>query len=171
MQNKSKFYCIFVFIMNKMRIFFLMSLVTLFVFACKDKDKDNPPATSNDPKYKREDLVNYTWEITAMTATGLGDIWNNPMFVKACNKDNTYKFKSDNILTTYDLPTKCNSTDPDSTSGPYALIENNTKIFLNLSLGSTVISDTTEIVQLDATTLKLNFDYSSVPGQITFKRK
>ncbi|MES2617050.1 MAG: lipocalin family protein [Bacteroidota bacterium] len=156
--------------MNKMRIFFLLALVSTFVYACKDKTPDDQN-TPVEPKYKSENLVDHQWEITALTATGIGDIWNNSMFVKDCNKDNTYRFKSNNILTTLDTPLKCNSADPDSTSGPYALIDNNTKIYLNISLGGVVVNDTSDITQLDETTMKLNIDYSGIPGQITFKRK
>ncbi|MDI1234407.1 MAG: lipocalin family protein [bacterium] len=155
--------------MNKLRFLYIIAIFTIVLVACKKTEvkKDDPkvdPPTMTAQEY----LSDTTWKITALTADGVGDVWNNPFFVKPCNKDNTYYFKLTNILTSYDTPSKCNATDPDSTSGPYKLIENNKRMFLDLTVGTIQIQDTTDVVVIDKTTLKLNFNYSGFPGVITF---
>ncbi len=155
--------------MNKLRILYVLGFCAMVFVACKKKKEDPKPA---DPIVNtttpQEFLSDTTWKIIALTATGIGDVWNNTLFVKACNQDNTYKFKTSLILTTYDTPNKCNSTDPDSTSGPYKLVDNNTRLYLDMKVGTIQIQDTTEVVVLDKNTLKLNFNYSGIPGVVTF---
>ncbi len=152
-------------------MYVLLCSTTVFVSCKEEKKKEPDPVTPTPTKTQQEFLSDTTWKITGLTATGLGDVWNNTMFVKPCNQDNTYYFKLSNILTSYDTPNKCNTTDPDSTSGPYKLIDDNKKIYLELLIGTINIKDTTEVQLLDANTMILNAEYSGIPAVITFKHK
>ena len=155
--------------MNKLKFLYIVVIATVVFVACKKEDDTKEEPKNNTPTVSAQTYLSDTiWKITALTADGLGDVWNNALLVKACNKDNTYNFKLSNILTSFDTPNKCNSTDPDSTSGPYKLIDNDKKMYLDLTIGTIIIQDTTDVVQLDANTLKLNFNYSGIPGVITF---
>lgn len=154
--------------MNKLKFLYIVAIFTVVFVACKKKDKKDEPKVVTPTNTPQEFLSDTTWKIIALTADGVGDVWNNALFVKPCNKDNTYNFKLTNILTTYDTPNKCNSTDPDSTSGPYKLVDSDKRLYLDMIVGTIQIQDTTEIVQLDKNTLKLNFNYSGIPGVVTF---
>jgi hypothetical protein len=155
--------------MNKLKFLYIVAIATVVFVACKKEDDTKEEPKNNTPTVSAQTyLSDTTWKITALTADGLGDVWNNALLVKTCNKDNSYYFKLSNILTSYDTPNKCSASDPDSTSGPYKLIDSDKKMYLDLTVGTIQIQDTTEIVQLDAKTLKLNFSYSGIPGVITF---
>lgn len=154
--------------MKYLSITFLVILSAVLYHSCKEKDNNNNNNSDNTPsKSKAELLTQKRWKVSSINASGT-EVWNS-FLVPACNMDNTYEFKTTNILTGFDVPNKCNSTDPDSTNSPYALISNNTKIYLNAKLSSTItIDDTTDIVQLDENTLKLSIEYSSIPAVLTF---
>lgn len=154
--------------MKKISVAFIILFLAVFYHSCKEKENNNNNNSNNTPsKSKAELLTQKKWKVSSINASGT-EVWNTPL-VSACNKDNTYEFKTTNILTGFDTPNKCNSTDPDSTNSPYALISNNTKIYLNAKLSSTItVDDTTDIVQLDENTLKLSIEYSSIPAVLTF---
>ncbi len=152
--------------MKNLSVAFLLLFSVVIYHSCKEKDNNNNNNSDNTPsKSKAELLTQKKWKVSSINASGT-EVW---ILVPPCNMDNTYEFKTSNILTGFDIPTKCNSTDPDSTNSPYALISNNTKIYLNAKLSSTItIDDTTDIVQLDENTLKLSIEYSSIPAVLTF---
>ncbi|NQW42437.1 MAG: hypothetical protein HQ463_03280 [Bacteroidetes bacterium] len=154
--------------MNKKKIIVLVLLSAGVIYSCKDKNKDpEPPKTPVSTKTKQQFLSDTTWKVSGFKASGT-DIWNTP-FVSACDKDNTYKFKLSNVLTSFDLPSKCNPTDPDSTNSAYKLIGND-KMYINLKLtGTIIIDDTSDINVLDATTMELKVKYSGIDGVVTFK--
>jgi hypothetical protein len=105
------------------------------------------------------------WKVNSLTS-GATDFW---MLVEACNKDNQYRFRKDDSLSIYDMTSKCNGTDPDSTASYYKLYNNNTQLILNVKLTSTnVLNDTTDIVELSETLLKINATYSGIPATISF---
>lgn len=146
----------------------LFALATVaFVFSCKDKTDD--PGTNNNTsnKTKLELITAKRWKISTLVSSNT-DIWNTP-FVPACNRDNQYKFRNDDSLTLFDMSSKCNTTDPDSSVSFYKLYDNNSKIILNVKLTSTnTLDDTADIVTLDENTLKINAVYSGLPATITF---
>jgi hypothetical protein len=154
--------------MKKLHLFSMMLAVSAAMFACKDKTEDPPPNNNNNTKPAKELLTQKNWKISTLMS-GTMDIWSNPAFVAACNKDNEYKFRSDDSLTQYDKSQKCNGSDPDSTVSSYKLYNNNTQVILNLKLTSSIIlNDTAEIMELTETSLKINAEYSSLPATITF---
>lgn len=144
----------------------LMTIASLvFVFACKDKEEDDKNNTPGKPK--SELISSKTWKISTLVSSGT-DVWNTP-FVASCNKDNQYKFRTDDSLVLFDMSSKCNPTDPDSTVSFYKLFDNDTKIILNVKLTSTsIFNDTATIIQLDDNVMKLDAEYSGLPATITF---
>lgn len=151
--------------MNKVKIFSLTLVGVLLIYSCKDKTKDPEPTDNTNGKSKQELLSEKTWKVSSVVASG-SEIWG--LLSQPCDKDNTYKFKNNNVLTLFNTPLKCNVADPDSTNSAYKLIGDN-KIYLNLRLSSSIlIDDTTDINTLDASTLKLNIKYSGIDGVATF---
>ncbi len=138
----------------------LLSL-TAFLFSCKKKKVD-PPAEEN--KIKPEQLTVKRWIINGLTSGSL-DAW--ALMVPSCNKDDQYKFRTDDSLNKYDM-NKCNVTDPDSTVSFYKIYNNNTQMILKLKLGSIIIDDTADIIELNENALKVNAQYSGTPASISF---
>lgn len=151
---------------------FKVILLTVIAFAgiqaCKDKEDDNDNNNNNSGKTRIELLTQGQWKINSLVSNGT-DIWST-FFVDACNKDNLYKFRTDDSLAVFDMALKCNSSDPDSTVSYYELYNNNSQIILNVKLTSTsTLNDTADISELSESTLKLNAVYSGLPATITFK--
>lgn len=146
----------------------LFALVTVaFVYSCKKKTDDNTNNNNTGSKTKLELISAQRWKISTLVSSNT-DIWNTP-FVAACNRDNQYKFRNDDSLVLFDMSSKCNTTDPDSTVSFYKLYDNDSKIILNVKLTSTTtLDDTADIVTLDENTLKINAEYSGLPATITF---
>jgi hypothetical protein len=152
--------------MKKQHLFLLAAVCSVAVFSCKDEEPTPPVTKPPVTKTAAELITMKNWKVNSLTS-GATDFW---LFVEACNKDNQYKFRSDDSLRIYDMTTKCNGTDPDSTSSFYKLYNNNIQLILNMKLSSTItIDDTTDIVTLDENTLKINTVYSGLPATITFK--
>jgi hypothetical protein len=135
-----------------------------FVVSCKKKD-DKTVEPPQSPQPSRTDLITAKlWKISGLTS-GSSDLWNSGL-VDPCNKDNTYRFKVNNILTAYDLPTKCNGSDPDSTNNPWTFTDNDTRIYVKINLNTTV-EDTASIIELTESKIVLDADYNSVPVRFT----
>lgn len=135
--------------------------------ACKDKE--DPPATNNGSSKSRKELITLkNWKISSLITSNT-DIWGTA-FVESCNKDNQYKFRSDDSLVLYDMSSKCSPSDPDSSTSMYKLYNGDKQIILNVKLTSSItVKDTADIVTLDENTLQLNAEYSGLPATITFK--
>lgn len=155
--------------MNLMKSILFVAIPVCLAYACKDKDEDPPTDDNNqnNGKTRTELLMTGSWKISALVSSGT-DIWNTP-FVESCNKDNEYVFRSNDTLVLYDKASKCDVSDPDSTFSSYKLYDNDTKLILNVRLTSTTtLDDTTDIVELNQNTLKINAEYSGLPATVTF---
>lgn len=151
--------------MKKQALLYISAML-IMAYACKEKDPEDE--NKGNGKSKTELLRGSNWKINSLVSSGT-DIWNT-VLVEACNKDNQYKFRSDDSLVLFDMSSKCQTSDPDSTVSYYKLYDNDSKIILNVNLTSTVaINDTAEIVTLDESTLQLNAEYSGLPATIIFK--
>lgn len=152
--------------MKKQHLFLLAAVCSVAVFSCKDEEPTPPTTTTKTTKTAAELITMKNWKVNSLTS-GATDFW---LLAEACNKDNQYRFRSDDSISLYDMTNKCNSSDPDSSSSFYKLYNNNTQLILNIKLSSTVtVDDTTDIVTLDENTLKINTEYSGLPATITFK--
>jgi len=134
--------------MKNLKIFSIVALTTLVLFACKKEDK---PSASQ--------LLSRNWKQTDLILTVNGASQSVFSQLDACSTDDIYQFKSDGTLTISEGATKCNPTDPDVyASGTWQFQSNNTKLALNdnangqqvfnvesLSATDLVLSDTTTI--------------------------
>ena len=146
-----------------------LALIALSVVLIQCKDNKNDVTVNTGPTTHAIDLLTQkNWLVSSLTSSGT-DIWNTP-FVSACNKDNQYRFRKNDSLTLFDMSNKCNGSDPDSTNSYFALLNNNTQMVLNVKLSSTMsINDTAEVLEISENTLKLNVEYTGMPGTLTFK--
>jgi hypothetical protein len=155
--------------MKLLKPIILLSVVTLFVYSCKKTD-DNTNNNNNNggsTKTKLELLTQKNWKVSSLVSSGT-DLWGT-FLVEACNKDNQYRFRTDDSLSLYDMASKCSPSDPDSSVSIYKFYNNNTQLILNVKLTSTnTLNDTADIVELSETLLKINAEYSSVPATISF---
>jgi hypothetical protein len=155
--------------MKLLKPIILFSAVTVFIFSCKKTEEDNNNNNNNggSSKTKLELLTQKNWKVSSLVSSGQ-DLWNS-FLVEACNKDNQYRFRTDDSLSLYDMTSKCSPSDPDSSVSIYKFYNNNTQLILNVKLTSTnTLNDTADIVELSETLLKINAEYSSVPATISF---
>jgi hypothetical protein len=154
--------------MKLLKPIILLSLVTLFVYSCKKTDENtNNNNNGGSTKTKSELLTQKYWKVSSLVSSGQ-DLWNS-FLIDACNKDNQYRFRKDDSLSLYDMKSKCSPSDPDSSVSIYKLYNNNTQLILNVKLTSTnILNDTTDIVELSETMLKINAIYSGIPATISF---
>ena len=157
--------------MKNKALFCLAIAATVLVFACKKKKSDDPGPDNNTDYSKRPAMLMVkNWKITSLSTTSFGEIWTNDAFVAPCNRDNTYWFRHDDSVAIYDGGTKCNSSDPDSTRGFYKLYNDNKQMILNMKLSASItLNDTADISELSDSRMKLNIEYSGIPGIITFE--
>lgn len=152
--------------MKKHYLILFAAAISFAVFSCKDKEEDPPKNNNNNTKTASQYLMQQRWKITNVMS-GSTDFW---LLAEACNKDNQYQFGASDSCTIFDMTTKCNVSDADSTKSFYKLINNNTQMILNAKLSNSItINDTTDVVTLDDNTLKINAEYSGLPATITFK--
>jgi hypothetical protein len=154
--------------MKLLKPIILLSVVSLFVYSC-EKTENKPDNNNNNgsSKTKLELLTQKNWKVSSLVSSGQ-DLWNS-FLIESCNKDNQYRFRTDDSLSLYDMASKCSPTDPDSSVSIYKLYNNNTQLILNVKLTSTtVLNDTTDIVELSETLLKINATYSGIPATISF---
>jgi hypothetical protein len=149
---------------NKYLFSFILASSAL-VYACKDEPEQ---PQNNDPGKPRQELLSgKKWKVSSVIS-GSTDIWSGP-FVASCNKDNQYMFRKDDSLTQYEMTSKCNAGDPDSTVSFYKLYNDNKQIVLNFKFTNSIaLNDTADVVELNENTLKINTEYSGLPATITF---
>lgn len=108
------------------------------------------------------DLILGDWRITADSWSPAYDLSGNGQLVTnayalypACEKDNIYIFKTGNIGEENDGPVKCDIADPQSKPFTYLLKTNDTQLNISITEQGVNITFDFDILQLDATTLKL----------------
>jgi hypothetical protein len=157
--------------MKKISILAVIVISVSAFYACKKKNNDDGPA--NPPvatKTNQQILSANIWTIQSVKSGG-SDIWGT-FLVSACYKDNHYKFRSDDSLILFDNANKCASTDPDSITSYYKYFDNTKKIYLDVSLAAGfAIKDTTNVLELTESILRIDAEYSGIPAEITFIKK
>jgi hypothetical protein len=133
--------------------------VILILSSCK---KD-----SNSPKGASAVLTSGKWQITASTSvfTVAGNSQTVDIFsaLPSCTTDNYYIFNSDGTGTTDEGTTKCDDSDPQTTSnGNWQLLNNDTQLKAGDITGAEITAD---IKQLDNSTMVL--EYTTVANGIT----
>ena len=148
---------------TKLMILVIMS-ATIALSACK---KDASPVSKTDL------LTASQWKMTAFTVDpgfpifdALGNItgYSTDMYssMESCSKDDTFKFNSDNSVKFDEGASKCDSSDPQSTSGTWSLKTNETILSL-IDNGSA--QDYT-IMELTARILKMK--YTQTDGSVSY---
>ncbi|RZK14168.1 MAG: hypothetical protein EOO56_25510 [Hymenobacter sp.] len=118
--------------------------------ACK-KDSETAPATGS-----RTDLLTAKpWQATTVNISLSGIPIPSGQFISACQLDNTYKFNADKTLVIDEGATKCNTTDPQTTSGTWAFA-NTDQTKLTIMVPGSVFNGDFDIKALSASTLQLN---------------
>lgn len=123
--------------MKKFLSFLVMGIVALSFVGITSCNKDD------DDKSKTELLTSGTWKISSVTMNGV----DFSSLIPACEKDNTTRFTS----TTYTLDegaTKCDEDDPQTETGTWKFIENETKIVSD--------GDTTNVVEISDSKFRIS---------------
>lgn len=132
----------------------IAALAFLTVSSCKKEDDKDNGGNTTPTKTKTELLTAKAWKMTAMTINpGITPIPGGPTItdffslLEACEKDDTQKFNTGGTGVIDEGATKCNPSDPQTENFPWAFASNETKIVVD--------GDSFDLVQLDATTLKM----------------
>ncbi|GAB4132779.1 MAG: hypothetical protein Fur0027_20560 [Raineya sp.] len=125
--------------MKKITYLALMLMIASLVFSCKKKDPEPSP---------RQKIIG-KWRMISGSTT-VGGI-TTP--AEACELDNITEFKTGDIYTIDEGPTKCEPTDPQTTTGPYSLNEAGT--LLNITETTIGISVAFEVLELTTTRLRI----------------
>jgi hypothetical protein len=151
-----------------MKKLFLFALAVASLSACK-KDSENTPS-------KPDLLTSKNWRITAFTATstttypsGTPTTSTSDEYAKllACEKDDFLKFNTDKTLIEDEGPSKCSSADPQRTTSQWEFNNDQTRLLIT-STGASPSTETGEILELSASTLRLRktFSYGIGPATI-----
>ncbi len=135
----------------------ILGMAILFSACSKDDDDDNG-VTPN--KNNTELLTAGKWQQTAFKQThqenGETITEDYHAQLENCSKDDYTLFATNGTVTFDEGATKCDAADPQSTSGTWKFIENETKLVFS-EMG---FSDTVNIGTLNETTLKLNYSFT-----------
>lgn len=127
-------------------------LAAACLVGCK-KDSSDPAVAG--PSAKTTALLNKRWGLTAATAQQ-GSITQDAFAqLRACEKDNYLRFNDDHSAEANEGTAKCNSTDQQSYTGRWELVDNETKLLLTTPLFGTGGAATPEILELSATRMVL----------------
>lgn len=118
--------------------------------ACK-KDSDTTPASTA----SRTDLLTAkAWQISNVALTVNGISLPSSQFITACQLDNSFKFNTDKTLVVDEGATKCNATDPQTTSGTWAF-SNTDQTKITITLPGSVFNGDADVKELSSSALRL----------------
>jgi len=132
--------------MKKNLLFLLLAAATV-ITSCSKDDDDNNGGGGTTPVTNTSKLCNKNWKIVSATAGGI-DITNQAF--GPCDLDSYYRFSTNGTYLYDEGPTKCDTADPQTDSGTWSWAANETKLVLDNS-------DTTEVITNSGTSLKLGF--------------
>jgi len=150
-----------------MKKLFLIALAVSSLSACK-KDSENSPS-------KTDLLTSKKWRITADTETSTTTITgsapvttttNQYATTAACEKDNYTQFNNNKTLVLDEGASKCSSNDPQQTTGTWDLSSDQTKLTVGVS--GTTGTNTLDVLELTASTLRLRQSYSYTTTGATY---
>jgi hypothetical protein len=127
-----------------------LATVLMFSSSCK-KDDDDP---SNTDKLTGKNFVITAWTIDPPVDFGTGPFSDLFAFLPACSKDDITIFNADGTMTMDEGATKCDPGDPQTISGTWMYVDNETKLSTTVD-GETQVLD---IVELSGNTLKVSFE-------------
>jgi hypothetical protein len=159
--------------MKKISTLVVIVLSVSVFYACKKKSNDDEPPKTPPVLVNKQDILSANlWIIQSVNANGT-DIWNSPFpIVSNCYKDNHYKFRKDDKMVIFDNTNKCETTDPDSAVNNYKYFESSNQMYIDATFSAGIaIKDTTNVLELSSSTLKIDAEYSGIPAVITFIKK
>jgi len=147
-----------------MKKLFLFALAVASLSACK-KDSENTPS-------KTELLTSRKWQITGTaTITTTAITGNNPSTTstkvdyfpqrRACEKDDVFKFNTDNTMVSDEGPTKCSPSAAQLYTSNWRFNSNQTKLTLLVSPNG-LGGDAQDIAELSTSTLRLHVTTTAV---------
>lgn len=102
----------------------IFAVVSSIIIAACSKDDNNTPQSAEAM------LTTNRWQLTAATATIPGSTITFDAYdtIPACIKDNFYTFAAGGSATVDEGASKCDPSDPQTTTGNWQLLNNNTQI-------------------------------------------
>lgn len=140
--------------MKKALIFVFLGSSLIFS-SCK---KDSDPT-------KKEMIVGKNWVVTAFTVDPAYPIIGNNLYnqIAACTKDDITKFAADGKATFDEGASKCQVTDPQTTTGSWAFNTNETVLSV-----TTANNKTTSLTIKTLTSSKIAGNYQEVISGVTY---
>ena len=109
------------------KTFLVLSFFVFPFISCTNKD-------FSAPKSKSQLLTRGYWYFAKYEEKTNNNPWiDNSVSIPTCGKDNLFTFQINNIFEVNEGLTKCNSSDPQTSSSPYRFAEANTKIIITLN--------------------------------------
>ena len=122
--------------------------VAFVVNGCK-KDESNT----------KTEMLTGTWTATDLIIGGQS-LWSS---VEACSQDDKYTFAADGSGTFDEGATKCYQDDPQTEVSNWKFIDSETKLIID--------GDTSDIIQLTNSSLKLGLEESGLTGEAHYKKQ
>jgi Lipocalin-like domain len=101
---------------------------------------------------KSELLETHTWKLTKIKVSGVESAPD------ACSLDDVYTFLDTGVYKQDEGPSKCEPSDPQTTTGTWEFTSNETKIKVSYGGGAVIIFEK-EIVELTSTTMRLKYNF------------
>lgn len=121
----------------------LVATFTITTFSSCKKDEHNP--TPSPAPTKTDKLAAKSWYLQSMTTNGIDYM----SYMDACERDNITNFKTDGTYVIDEGYTKCVPSDPQTTTGVWEFVENDTKMVVDKS-------DILTVDELTDSTLKVS---------------
>lgn len=159
--------------MNLTKLITASLLVGTVIFTnCKKDEKDPEPTPAPAPALTNtQKLTGKNFKLTASTVdpaynngTTLVTNWYNQL--EACVKDDLLNFNANGTFTSDEGASKCDSDDPQTTSGTW-LWSTDEKI-LTVKVSGQTTGTSLNVVQNDGTTLKVTYEYEEDNTKYTF---
>ena len=131
-----------------MKKIFLFLGTMAVLSACKKSDES--PATASS---RTELLTAKSWRLSSATITANGFPVSSSTFIQDCSKDDTFKFNADKTLVQDAGTIKCNTSDPQTQTGTWALNSDQSK--LTISIPNSPLNGEAEVKELTSNTLRI----------------
>ncbi len=143
---------------------FAIAAITLPQFSCK---KSDPVPVEVDVAAT---LQNKNWKLTALTVSpaisGTTDIYND--FFEACERDDLYRFKANNIFQYDEGAAKCNPANPQTHDGTWNYNTGNKILHFQTTSPGGSVGDAYDLVVTNITDINLVGTMTDVMSGVTY---
>jgi len=136
--------------MKKNLLFLLLAAATV-ITSCSKDDDDNNSGGGGTPVSNTTKLCNKNWKMTSFKFNGVEFISQ----LDACDVDDFIRFNTDNTYLEDEGPTKCDPADPQTLTGTWNWVANETKL---VGSGDGLANDTLNVLTNSGTVLKLGYN-------------